>query len=43
MKIEDGPRKLGKVSSGKGMAAGQLRTASTTSEPLLRRRESTFQ
>lgn len=41
--IEDGPRKLGKVSHGKGMAAGQFWTASTTSEPLLRRRESMFQ
>lgn len=35
-------RKLGKVSSGKGIAVGQSWTAGTTSEPLLRRRKSTF-
>ena len=35
---EDVPKKLGKVSSGKGITAGRSWTASTTSEPLLRRK-----
>lgn len=39
---EEIPRKLGKVSSGKGIAVGQSWTTGTTSEPLLRRRKSTF-